>query len=519
MLSPHLVASALESAPDAIVISDGSGRIVLANQQVRALFGYESEELVGGPIEQLLPDRLRTAHVSHRLHFALAPRARPMGAGIDLYARRKDGTEFPVEISLSPIHDPGGMLVVAAVRDVTDRKRIQSDLIAARQAADRARQLADEARDVADRANQAKGRFLATASHDLRQPLQSLALLNGALRRRVADPDTCEALAQQEQAIGAMSRLLRALLDIGKLESGAVRPEISDFAVASLFEDLRREFASLALSKGLELQVESCEDAIRSDPSLLEQVLRNLVSNAIKYTHRGRVLIRCLHEAAVVRLEVLDTGIGIPPDQLPHIFEEFFQIGVTANTTRDGYGLGLSIVSRIVKLLGLRLEVQSEPGNGSSFCVAIPAGAARDRVPERIPCPSSPGESSAPRPHARVLLVEDDVGVRTATCMLLEAAGYEVLTAASRLEALQRLEGREHPDLIITDYHLGAGGTGVEVIACVRERCGLALPAILLSGDTSSVVRGLPHDEMCRIASKPLQAEHLLALMGELLGC
>ena len=504
MLPSHLVASALESAPDAIVISDPSGRIVFANRQATALFGYDSEELLGCSIEVLLPEPLRSRHLIHREHFAAAPRVRPMGLELDLYARRKDGSEFSVEISLSPILDRDRPLVAAAIRDVTDRKRIQAELMAARRAA--------------DRANMAKSRFLATASHDLRQPLQSLALLNGTLRRLVGDPDAREALAQQEQAIGAMSRLLNALLDISKLESGAIQPEITDFTVAALFDEIRREFAGLAGNKGLELQVEVCQDTIRSDPSLLEQVLRNLVANAIKYTARGRVLLRCLHEATLVRLEVADTGIGIPADQLPYIFDEFFQVGVRPSSTRNGYGLGLAIVNRIVKLLDLRLEVDSELGKGSSFRLDVPVGTARACRRVRESAAETTGEWAKPKRAPRVLLVEDDTGVRNATCMLLRAAGYEVIGAASRAEALVQLEGLAGIDLLITDFHLGTDGTGLEVIGSVRERLGGNLPAILLSGDTSADIRGLCHDERWRIASKPIQAEELLALIGELLG-
>ena len=238
----------------------------------------------------------------------------------------------------------------------------------------RARDLADEARGVADRANQGKSRFLATASHDLRQPLQTLALLNGTLRRIVGDPDAAEALSQQDQAIGAMSRLLNTLLDISKLESGAIKPEPTDFTVAALFQELRSEFASMAANKGLQLEVEACADQVHSDPSLVEQILRNLVSNAIKYTREGWVRLRCLHEAPLIRIEVLDTGIGIPADQIPYIYDEFYQVGVPSNSSRDGYGLGLSIVQRLVKLLTLKLDVRSEVGQGSTFSLVLPAG-------------------------------------------------------------------------------------------------------------------------------------------------
>ena len=506
-MPPALVQSALESAPDAIVITDGTGAIVFANRQVAALFGYEPQEVLGSPIEHLLPERFRSRHIDHRVNFSHALRVRPMGAGLDLRARRKDGTEFPVEISLSPIHTGDRTLVAAAIRDVTDRKRIEAELVAAR--------------EVADRANQSKSRFLATASHDLRQPLQTLSLLNGALRRLPTDPTVSQALAQQEQAITAMSRLLNALLDISKLESGAIKPEITDFDVASIFEEMRHEFATLAVNKGLELRVESCHDTVRSDRSLVEQILRNLVSNAIKYTRRGCVLLRCLHEPSLVQLEVLDTGIGIPSDKVQYIFDEFYQVGVAPSANRDGYGLGLSIVSRLVRLLDLKLDVHSEPGKGSSFQLAVPVSAARTFATDAADAASTAETTRTwPRPKLapRVLLVEDDTSVRNATCMLLRAEGYEVMTAASFAEALEKLGAEPRLDLLITDYHLGKE-TGMEVIASAREKIGSHLRAVLVSGDTSPLVRDLEleRDDRLRIVSKPVQAEQLLAVIGDLL--
>src|SRR5690349_11953205 len=254
-LSTELARSALEAAPDAMIIIDDSGTIRFANRQVSALFGYGHAEIIGLAVERLMPDRFRSRHIDHRHGYAEALRPRAMGEGRALFGRRLDGSEFPVEISLSPIRNGKQVLVAAAIRDVSDRKRVEQELRAARESSERARDTADrlreiadearagadQARESADRANQAKSRFLATASHDLRQPLQTLALLNGILRRLVQEPSALEALSQQEQAIGAMTRLLGALLDISKLESGAIKPELMDFRVGTLFEGLRRE--------------------------------------------------------------------------------------------------------------------------------------------------------------------------------------------------------------------------------------------------------------------------------------
>ena len=379
-ISSALSRSALDAAPDAMIIIDAHGTIRYANRQVSVIFGYPVAAIVGQPVEFLMPRRYRDRHVNHRHTYSDAVRVRPMGTGLELFGQRGDGTEFPVEISLSPVVEEGKSLVAAAIRDVTDRKKVEAELIVARQTAERereaaevSRRAADAARESADRANQAKSRFLATASHDLRQPLQALSLLSGALRRTVVDPDARQAVAQQEQAVGAMSRLLNTLLDISKLESGAIKPDPTDFAVSSLFEDMRLEFAGIASSKGLALRIAQCEECAHSDRALVEQILKNLLSNAIKYTPAGWVSLRCSHPlAGSVRIEVHDTGVGIAADQLRLIYDEFYQVGVSTNSARDGYGLGLSIVQRLVSLLGAGLDVASEPGKGSTFTFTIP---------------------------------------------------------------------------------------------------------------------------------------------------
>jgi PAS domain S-box-containing protein len=521
-IPPELARSALDAAPDAMIIIDAGGVIRYANRQVSALFGFAHDDIIGQQVELLMPERYRARHLGHREGYIRNVRLRPMGQGLELFGLRRDGTEFPIEISLSPIEGGNQFLAAAAIRDVTDRKRVEAELTVAREsaeraraAADQARQIADEARESADRANQGKSRFLATASHDLRQPLQTLALLNGALRRIDADPDSAEALVQQELAIGAMSRLLNALLDISKLESGAIKPEPTDFAVASVFDELRREFANLAANKGLQLEVEMCADCVHSDPSLVEQILRNLVSNAVKYTRQGWVRLRCVHEQAIVRLEVDDTGIGIPADQIPLIYDEFYQVGVPANSTREGYGLGLSIVQRLVKLLELKLDVRSEVGKGSSFSLMLPASNGR-------PVAIGGGPYAQPAPQeqldrSRVLLVEDDAAVRDATRLLLKVEGYRVTAVASLAEALQKVRDMNGVDLLVTDFHLRDGETGIQVIAALRAALQFPLKAVLITGDTSTAMKELPRDPHLRMASKPIRAEELLAIMRALL--
>jgi PAS domain S-box-containing protein len=501
--SPTLARSALDAAPDAMIIIDRSGLIRFANRQASALFGYPHDELIGKPVEHLMPERFREQHPALRESYTRDVRFRAMGTGLELFGQRQDGSEFPVEISLSPVEDEHERraLVAAAIRDVSDRKRIAAELVLARQSA--------------DRANQSKSRFLATASHDLRQPLQTVALLNGALRRMLENSAATEALTQQEQAIRAMARLLNALLDISKLESGAVKPDPTDFTVAALFEELRTEFAGLAADKGLSFRVESCEDGVHSDPMLVGQILRNLISNAIRYTRAGWVALRCLHESSsLVRIEVLDSGIGIPTEQLRYIYDEFYQVGVPANRTREGYGLGLSIVQRLVSLLDARLDVHSEVGKGSQFALSLPAC-------ERVASPTHQIKPERPEhvahSEARILLVEDDAAVRNATRMLLKSDGYQVIAVSSAADALEHVAHDPRVDLLVTDYHLADGETGTEAIAALRRALDRPLKAVLITGDTSSAIAALPPDPLMQVASKPVDADQLLSLLRTLL--
>lgn len=428
---------------------------------------------------------------------------------------------WPSPAALKRANDELHLVNARLLGEAAERKRAQEEVQRINQ--ELQDQLADmrrlheavrQARDAADHANGAKSRFLATASHDLRQPLQAIALLNGALSDELADrPETLEVIVQQEQAITSMSRLLNALLDISKLESGAIQPEPHDFLVGTLFQELRSEFTTLAQSKGLDLRVVSCERSVHSDRSLVGQILRNLLANAIKFTRSGWVALRCVHESSFLRLEVLDTGIGIPSDQLRHIYDEFYQAGVPTNSTREGYGLGLSIVRRLVTLLDAKLDVRSEVGKGSTFALTLPVGGTAVSQSPNTPQPSVTAE---PIP-TRILLVEDDHSVRNATHLLLKRNGFHVIAAVSMDDALRQLADEPQIDLLVTDYHLQDGKTGTEVIAAVRAALNRQLKAVLVTGDTSSVVAELSRDRLMRVVSKPVNAKELLGLLKGLL--
>ncbi len=499
-LPPELIRGVLESAPDATIIVNRSGTILFANSRTEKLFGY-GDDLIGRNVDTLLPERYRDDHAGQRRRYMADPQPRPMGTGLELFARHRDGTEFPVEISLSPAHCEPEPLVVAAIRDMSAHTRIEGELRAARA--------------EAEHANRAKSRILATASHDLRQPLQALALLNATLRLQVSGTDAQATIAEQSVAIDTMGRLVNALLDISKLESGAIRPAIESFALGPLFQQLRQEFEQLARTRGIALQVEPATETVLSDISLVAQVLRNLLSNALKYTHSGSVRLSCRRDADAVRIDVSDTGMGIPADQLAYIYDEFYQVGVRSNESRNGYGLGLSIVQRIVQLLQLRLDVSSTIGVGSTFSMVLPPGTpvvqatAHDDPAER--------PRASPEPLSHILLVEDDAAVRSATRLFLKSCGYRVSSAACVAEALARAAESPDVDVVVSDLHLADGESGLDAITAVRSTLGRNVSAIIVTGDTSQGMRGLALDAHIRMASKPIQADEMLSLLKELL--
>jgi protein-histidine pros-kinase len=484
----------LESAPDAMIIIDDHGKIAVVNGQAESMFGYTREQMLGQAIEILLPERLREQHVENRAAFSEDPRLRPMGAGLDLVARRKDNTEFPVEISLSPVQSAGRKFVSSVIRDVTRRKQMQDEIIAARQ--------------EAERANKANSAFLAAASHDLRQPVQALSLLNGALRRTVKDEKALQMIDSQAHSLTAMTNLLNSLLDISRLDAGAVTPELEDFPIKRLIDRLSDEFARQAQHHGLDFASESCPAVVNSDPNLLAEIIQNFVSNAIRYTDKGSVNLGCQLRDGHCVISIADTGIGIAADQLEEIFREFHQCKAPG-ASKEGFGLGLAIVKRLSDLLGLKLNVESDVGKGSIFSVALPAV---DDVSLADVAEATTGVAADTGGSGLVILIEDDVNVANAWGLLLEAEGYRVATAASAPEARALMNYvEETPALLISDFHLLDGSTGAEAVSAIRENYDALIPAFIVSGDTSKVVKEARLLDNCTLMCKPIDTNRLLA--------
>ncbi|MGA2128064.1 MAG: CheR family methyltransferase [Xanthobacteraceae bacterium] len=484
-----------------LVVLDEQLRVVAAGRSFYSAFGATPEDTLG--------KRLWNADSHHldvpALH-AFLHRIRSEGNAIDNYeieidmpplGRRRlllDASDIPTE--------PGSpRRILVAIDDVTERKQAETALGAAK---------AD-----AEHANVGKSRFLAAASHDLRQPLQTISLMQGLLLKRVDDTATLELIGKLGDTVGAMSGMLNTLLDINELEAGNVVPVLADFPIDAMLDALETEFAYHTAAKGLVWRVVRCGMSVHCDRNLFEQMVRNLLSNAVKYTEHGKILIGCRLRGDSLRLEVWDTGIGIPTDQLQGIFEEFSQLNNPARERRLGLGLGLSLVQRLGGLLGITVDVRSRPGSGSVFSVEVPL---------------APGARSAwlaaRKPHAAtttpslgsLLIIEDDPMLCDLLELLFQDEGHQVAAARDGPQALALVaSGKSRPDIILADYNLPGGMNGLQAVMDLRQMLHGDIPAVIMTGDISDSTSQAIAPTNCLQLNKPVKSSELTSLVQRLL--
>lgn len=483
-----------------IVMLDTEGRVASWNQGAERINGWSADEALGRPMSIFYTAEDIAAGKPERTMETLRRTGRFEEEG---WRVRRSGLAFWAHVAMAPLADESGRLrgYVRISRDMTAHKQTE--------------QILRRAKEEAERANLAKSKFLAAASHDLRQPVQALFFFVAALERRLQAHPARGVLADLERSLDSLNMLLDSLLDISKLDAGVVAPKETTFSVASLLDRMDSEFAPAARAKGLRLRVVPSTAVIRSDPSLLSRVVQNLVANAVRYTESGRILVGCRLHGESLRIEVWDTGIGIPAERLDDIFEEFYQVGNAERDRSQGLGLGLAIVNRLARLLHHRVSVRSTLGQGSTFAIEVPLGepssattAARRRV-----------ASQDRGPSRLVMIIDDEATVLRGLRLVLEEWGFEVLAATSEDEAIALLERlHRQPQAIVADYRLRDGRTGTDAIRHIRDLFHAAIPSIIITGDTAPERLREAEASGLSILHKPVQPPQLHILLNETMG-
>lgn len=482
-----------ESIPQIVWTAGPDGEVDYYNRRWSDYTGLSVEKGTGGEWDAVVhpDDASRTLHawntaVATGTPYEIEHRIRRAGGGWRWMLSRA-----------WPLLDDGGRVMrwFGTATDIDGERRAQQALAAAR--------------DTAERANRAKSRFLAAASHDLRQPLNAISLLTNNLRQRVGDAGARELLDQIEGSLDAMIDLFESLMDISKLESGGVELDVRPIPLQPLLQRLERDFAPQARAKGLRLTVMQTGLFALSDPTLLERILRNLMANAVRYTPAGGVVVGVRRRGSDLRIDVVDSGPGIPAACLDDIFEEFQQLGNEARERGSGHGLGLAIVRRAADLLGHPLDVRSLPGQGSRFSVVLPRAEVALAEPAAAEAPE-PGGGAGGFP---ILLLEDDPLVLTATRMLLEDLDCPVIEARTGSEALQVIADGARPRLVLADYRLPGDMDGLETVRRIRAALGQPLPAILLTGDVTADVEPRARAAEVQFVRKPVRPDELRSLV------
>jgi PAS domain S-box-containing protein len=474
----------LDAAPDAILEVDSSGRIVRANDTVEELFGYNPTELLNQPVERLIPEQARPVHAKHRAGYAVHPTKRAMGSNLDLYALRKDGTRFAVDIVLSPFQTESGELHTAAiVRDITLRKQAESEL--------------KEARKLAEAANQAKSDFLASMSHELRSPLntimgytqllteEAVGVLNDKQRRFLGH------IAKDSQHL---LNLINDILDLSKIEAGRLELLREACELQLLFDDVLAMILPLAAAKQIRIEHEKhAGGVVWGDPLRAKQAIVNLLSNAVKFTPSGglvTVSARQMHNQ--VAITVADTGVGIPEEHRAAIFNRFHQLGVTTSGAREGTGLGLAITKSLVEQMGGRIWVESEVDRGSRFTFTLD------------------GRLSSQPAAAKVLVVEDQPMAAELIRDFLQPEGYEVSASDSVEHAVSAI-GVDRPDVILLDLRMpGQPSQGLDLLRWLKgNQSTRTIPVIVVSVVEPSASSAKELGAVAHL-TKPLQKQALL---------
>jgi PAS domain S-box-containing protein len=486
--SRNRYAELYEFAPAGYLTINECGKITEANLTASTLLGIERNKLRNRRFDHFVA-------VTERKHWQQLFQCVKNGAAgqtLDVLLQRGDASEILVQLDCRRDESKvGPPRLRMAITDISERKQIEQQF--------------REAKDEAEKANNAKSRFLAAASHDLRQPLSALSIYASILKS-TAPPAGQQLVAKMQDCICGLSELLTDLLDLSKLEAGVVTPSIDGFPIADVFANLASVHAPEAELKGIRLRFVPSDLTAHTDMVLFRRSLGNLIENSVRYTERGSVLIACRRRLGKIWVEVRDSGIGIAADKTMEAFEEFRQLGDEARTS--GSGLGLAIAAKTAALLGLEISVHSWPGRGSVFAIELPLCQSRPAVP-------AAAKDAVVSQSLRIALVEDNYMVREALIAGLEMLGHQVVAAASKAELLDKLDTLP-PNVVVSDYRLAEGETGFDVITAVRGRFGSTLPALLITGDTAPGLLRSMTDRGIIVLHKPVALADLQPFLEKL---
>ncbi len=497
----------------AITMLSPDGNVVSWNAGAQRIYGWTAEEAEGQPLSLFYPpDAIQRGDPQKALDLARRDgRQEEDGARM-----RSDGSQFWGNVVITALRGADGELTgfASVSRDMSENKRHDEDLYRAKELAERTREAAEAARIEAERANTAKTKFLAAASHDLRQPVQALFFFTSVLSHKLRGHSAKPVLDDLQSSLEGLNILLDSLLDVSKLDAGLVAPKETDFSATAVLERVAADFGPLAKDKGLTLKIVPCSAVIRSDPALLARIVQNLVSNAVRYTNRGHILLGCRRRGGRLSIQVWDTGIGIPAERTHEIFEEFTQLGNPERDRSQGLGLGLAIVDRLARLLGHDIQVRSSPGRGSMFAVEVPqlphAQANKAVRTRRRTKPVDGGRV--------VVLIDDEPIVLKGLSLVLQSWGYQVLAATSEAEAMEQLAAMQTPpSVIVADYRLREGHTGTEAVAHIRDHYAAPIPSIIITGDTAPERLREAEASGLSILHKPVQPPALREILRETL--
>ncbi|MBI5164455.1 MAG: PAS domain S-box protein [Magnetospirillum sp.] len=493
-MSAERLRALAESIPLPMITVGADETVVEANEDAELCLGTSGQSLIGRPVADFsTPGDEGCERLCEEMRRDGARR-------VEMRIRRDDGTPLWVLASARRYIRNGEVCHLVVFHDVTPLKRKEQALT--------------EANEKAERAIRARMQFLAAASHDLRQPLQALALFAAALDHHVGSAQGRSIVQSMKTSLRGMEEQFEALLDMSRLDAGVMTAEPQLFLINDVFEQLENTYATQAAAAGLDLRVVPSSVAVKSDPRLLARILGNFLSNAIRYTPSGRVLLGVRLRGDQVRIEVRDSGPGIEESRRLEIFREFHQVGTAAPSGRgSGLGLGLAIVQRLARLLGHRLDVASVMGKGTAFSVAVPM--AEDWVPGRLDAAANDDESRDVA-GATVVVVDDDRDIQDALAMILEDWGCHPVVAATAGDAIAGLDRSGlQPDVILADLHLVQPRAGIAVIHAIIAHSGRPVPAFLFTGDTeapASADLGFP------VLRKPLDPMRLRAVLSDALG-